>query len=58
MERSLVNPLHKMIELWGSLYELTRCSTLGILPEKPPNQSPVVVFLRKIFWFDMEPIHS
>jgi uncharacterized SAM-binding protein YcdF (DUF218 family) len=49
---------NEMIELWGSLYELTKYSILGTLPEKAPNQSPVVAFLRKMLLFDMEPIHS
>jgi uncharacterized SAM-binding protein YcdF (DUF218 family) len=49
---------NEMIELWGSMYELAEYALRGRLPEKPPNQSPVVAFLRKMLLFEIQPIRS
>jgi hypothetical protein len=49
---------NEMVELWGSLYELTAYCIRGALPQDSPNHSTLVTFLRKALLFELEPIHS
>jgi hypothetical protein len=46
---------NEIMDTWGSLYEFAAYGIRGALPEAPPNQSQVVVFLRKMLLFDVDP---